>query len=158
MASELRLGSSDTEHLTISVIGRAHPDADDYWDGNWVACAISIVVRELSATLDATLRTDELARFRESLLNLDRDQSGLAVLTTMEQWITLEVRPSPPGQVGVRGELRTAHADSRIGLAFELPLQDRTAVGGWVSQLDGILTQFPVIATPENGNSAPPAT
>ena len=72
------LGESAGDHVGIRVKRRTHPQAADYWDGNWVDAGISVVLRPWRGSYEASLRTDEFARFREELAGLDDRNGGAA--------------------------------------------------------------------------------
>ncbi|QSE87669.1 cold-shock protein (plasmid) [Rhodococcus pseudokoreensis] len=38
----LVVGSVDVDHLAIVVHSRSHPEATDYWDGNWVRSILRV--------------------------------------------------------------------------------------------------------------------
>ncbi len=39
---EVVIGRSDSDCVAIKVLGRMHPGADDYWDGNWLAMPLTL--------------------------------------------------------------------------------------------------------------------
>lgn len=147
MIAELRMGSTDAEHLSIAVLERERAGADDYWDGNWVITTISVPVGGFNGSVRASLRTDEIHRFNEGLKFLDQNLFGSAVLESMEHWITLTVKAESRGRIQVSGELRDR---ARVGnvLMFELPEVDQTYLAGWISSLDDIEQAYPVIGRP----------
>lgn len=83
MTAELRMGSTDVEHLTIAVLCREHAGAADFWDGNWVIATISVAVGGFTGSVRASLRTDEIHRFNEGLKFVNQNLFGAAVL---ERW------------------------------------------------------------------------
>ncbi|WP_344779081.1 WapI family immunity protein, partial [Nocardioides panacisoli] len=103
--SEFRIGSTDAEHLTITVLGREHPGADDYWDGNWIIATVSIGTGSFTGQVRGSLRMDEIHRFNEGLKFLNQNLFGAAVLETMEDWITLTVKAESSGRIQISGEL-----------------------------------------------------
>lgn len=58
MNAEFRIGSTDAEHLSLSVLGREGTEADDYWDGNWVIATVSVAVGGFTGQVRASLRID----------------------------------------------------------------------------------------------------
>lgn len=141
------MSSTEVEHLSITVLGREHAGASDYWDGNWIICMISAAVGGFVGDIRASLRTDEIRRFNEDLKTLSQTLSGSAVLETMEQWITLTVQAASRGRIEISGELRDAAGNGNV-LSFELPEVDQTYLGGWISSLDDIEQAYPVIGRP----------
>lgn len=147
MTAEFRIGSTDAEHLAITLLGREHAGADDYWDGNWVIADISVAVGGFTGQLRASLRTDEIHRFNEDLKLVDQTLSGAAVLDSMEHWITLTVSAESRGRIVVSGELADGAGVGNV-LRFRLPEVDQTYLWNWISSLDDIQTAYPVIGRP----------
>ncbi|GAA4693240.1 WapI family immunity protein [Nocardioides conyzicola] len=147
MTAEFRMGSNDTEHLSITVQGREHAGADDYWDGNWVVSTISVAAGGFTGQVRASLRMDEIHRFNEGLKFLNQNLFGAAVLESMEHWITLTVKAESRGQIEVVGELTDGAGGGNV-LTFELAEVDQTYLASWISSLDDIEKAFPVIGKP----------
>jgi hypothetical protein len=147
MTAEFRLGSTDAEHLSITVLGREHDGADDYWDGNWVVATISVAVGGFTGQVRASLRMDEIHRFNEGLKFLNQNLLGAAVLESMEHWITLTVKAESRGRINVSGELADEAGIGNV-LTFELAEVDQTYLAGWISSLDDIERAYPVMGTP----------
>jgi hypothetical protein len=147
MTSEFRVSPPDAEHLSITVLGREHAGADDYWDGNWVVCTISVTVGGFTGHVRASLRMDEIHRFNEGLKLVNQSLFGAAVLESMEHWITLTVKAESRGQIQVFGELTDGAGVGNV-LSFELPDVDQTYLAGWISSLDDIEKAYPVIGKP----------
>jgi len=147
MTAEFRIGSTDAEHLSITVLGREHAGADDYWDGNWVVSTISVAVGGFTGQVRASLRMDEIHRFNEGLKFLNQNLFGAAVLEGMEHWITLKVKAESRGQIEVSGELSDGAGVGNV-LTFELPVVDQTYLPGWISSLDAIEKAYPVVGKP----------
>ncbi|WP_431844131.1 WapI family immunity protein [Calidifontibacter indicus] len=98
---ELVIGSAGADHVSITVTGREHPEADDGWDANWVVAVISVVMGSFRGTVRASLRTDEIHRFKRELKSLNTTLAGTAVLDSLERWIApLTVRAEPGGRFG----------------------------------------------------------
>lgn len=146
MTAEFRMGSPDAEHLSITVLGREYAGADYYWDGNWVVVAISVVVGGFTGQVRASLRMDEIHRFNEGLKSLHQNLSGAAVLESMEDWITLKIAAGPRGQITVSGELTDGAGAGNV-LTFKLAEVDQTYLANWVSSLNDIEREYPVIGS-----------
>lgn len=147
MTADFRMGSNDAEHLSIAVLGREHAGADDYWDGNWVIANISVSVGGFNGTVRASLRMDEIHRFNEGLKFMNQNLFGVAVLESMEHWITLTVKAESRGRIEISGELSDGAGAGNV-LSFDLAEVDQTYLAGWISDLDDIEKAFPVIGTP----------
>jgi hypothetical protein len=147
MAEPLTIGTTGNDRLIVSVNGRAHPGAEDFWDGNWMITPISVHVGGFTAEIAATLRMDELHRFHEGLKYINDNLDGAAVLTSMERWIDLTVRCERNGHLSVTGDVREDPA-SVTHLEFEIDHLDQTMLPGWLAALDAIEKEFPVLGRP----------
>ena len=141
---EIVIGRRDSDHVLIQVVGRMHPGADDYWDGNWLASPITARLRGFTVALDAALRTDELQSFRRELERVHRTMSGSAELVSMEEWITLQIVCEPNGHLDVGGEL-SEDSPARNTLRFSLPGLDQTDLPGLIDALLAVEGRFPVV-------------
>lgn len=119
MQPRLVLGSTEADHLSIVVLGRAHPGATDYWDGNWIRSTLEVRAGGFTAHVTADLRAEELHRFAEGLHSINDNLIGSAVLQSMEEWITLSIKCDPNGALEVSGEV-TDEPGVGNRLSFEL--------------------------------------
>jgi hypothetical protein len=147
VTAEFRMGSTDVEHLSITVLGREHAGADDYWDGNWVIAMISVAAGGFRGSVRASLRTDEIHRFNEGLKFVNQNLFGAAVLESMEHWISLTVKAGSRGRIEISGELMDGAGVGNV-LSFSLAEVDQTYLAGWISDLDDVEKAFPVIGRP----------
>ena len=63
----LRIGGCEHEFLLVEALARSHPHRYDFWDGNWLDTKISVNAGAFTGHYDASLRSDEFARFLSSL-------------------------------------------------------------------------------------------
>jgi hypothetical protein len=136
------------DHVSVWVVGRQHPDSVDFWDGNWLVASVQIAAGGFRGDIAASLRADELRGFRENLERLDQDGAGEAVLKTMENWITLDVRVSPTGRLHVSGDLRDQPGmGNRLSFTLDtdLAISDLTPM---IRSLRAIERSFPVQGQP----------
>lgn len=147
MSVELLIGSRDAEHMAIDVLGRERPGDRDYWDGNWVIADIELVAGSFTGRVRASLRMDEVHRLNEGLKFMRDNLFGAAVLESMEDWISLEIKCDSAGRVTVSGELRDQSSVQNV-LTFVLPEKDQSYLGEWIACLDTIEQEFPVVGKP----------
>jgi hypothetical protein len=151
---EVILGQSASDHVAIQVKGRKYPQAVDYWDANWVDAEISLVIRPWRAMYDASLRTDELAKFREELEGLDHRGRAAATFSPMEPWLQLALELDSLGHVHLRGEAGPegfGRAFGQARLEFELrEFIDQTFLPSIIRQLKAIEREFPIIGKPSD--------
>ena len=141
------LGSADADHVSITVLGRLHPGANDYWDGNWVDSPIFVRVGGFTARVGAGLRMDEIHRFSEGLKSMHQSLTGEAVLSSLEHWINLSVKCEPSGSLTITGEICDQPGVGNR-LVFELGGLDQTFVSAWIDALTDIEMDFPVLGRP----------
>ena len=93
----IRIGGEEFEFLAISILGRSHPDAGDYWDGNWVRASVEVAAGGFRGEVAGDL-AEELASFHREVARLAGSLAGEARLATMEEWLSIVVdrrRPRP---------------------------------------------------------------
>ncbi|WP_344416056.1 WapI family immunity protein [Amycolatopsis minnesotensis] len=140
------LGNPHGDHLSIALLGRAHPGSEDYWDGNWVLSPIAIHAGGFQGTIGATLRMDELAKFHGELGAVYETLSGAAVLDSMEDWLKLTVRCEPSGVLAVDG-IALDQAGHGNQLRFELGGLDQSHLPPVLDELEDCLLAYPVLGT-----------
>ena len=140
------IGPQDGEHLAVEPMRRNHPDCNDYWDGNWLACAIDVNVGGFRGHVDADLRAEEFASFRDGLQRLYNQLNGEATFETREHWLTIHVVGDGRGHFEATCQLRD---EPGIGncLAFSLAF-DQTYLPAVLRSLEAILHRFPVVGRP----------
>lgn len=128
--------------LVIKPYRRTHPECTDYWDGNWVRTKIDLRVGCFQASVDADLRVDELASFRNQLDVIYNELKGEAQLTSLEHWIELRILGDGLGHFDVRGSLRDEPSFGNV-LHFRLYF-DQTSIPEMITNLDRIFESFPI--------------
>jgi hypothetical protein len=144
---ELLVGTPDGDHLSVEVVGRVHPGATDFWDGNWLTARISARAGAFHGAFVADLRADELERFAAQLRALEGAAEGKASLESAEGWVTLALALDARGRLVGSCELRddpTGGAGLRFGLVAD-PSQRLHLLAA----LGALLEAFPVIGDPE---------
>lgn len=144
---EIIIGRRDSDHVLIRVVGRTHPEAGDYWDGNWLISPITARLPGFTSNLDAALRTDELCSFRKQLQRVCREVRGRAELVSIEEWITLNVLCDRSGHLEISGEL-SEDSIARNTLRFSVPGLDQTDLLPLIRELLTVEQRFPVVGGP----------
>lgn len=137
------LGRSEGDRLAVSPRGRLHPEASDYWDGNWVDADVTIRAGAFRGAFEAQFRTNEFERFRDGLRTLHEELIGRATFDPIEPWLRIDI-------VGDgRGHL---HADCQacdspgIGNRLHFALDfDQTDLPPLPRELDVVCRAFPVV-------------
>jgi hypothetical protein len=147
MAAELLIGSRGAEHLAIEVLRREGAGETDFWDGNWVIALITLSAGGFTGRVTASLRMDEFHRLNEGLKFIRDNLFGTAVLESMEDWISLEIKCDDAGRLFVSGELGDQSSVANR-LSFELPEKDQSYLGQWIAELDAMEREYPVVGRP----------
>lgn len=137
-----------SEGVDVRVLGREHGGASDFWDGNWLRASVSVRAGAFAGQYTASLRANEFEWFRNELRALDPSNPSVAHLRSMEGWIYIEVAVNHLGHLALKG-----HALDQPGrgncLEFELPPQDQTFLKPLITQLDRVLSEYPVVGSPD---------
>jgi len=136
------IGSQATDHLAIEVLSRAYPDAEDYWDGNWLSVTVRMQAGAFRGEYQAMVRADELAQLREGLANLHAVLQGTATLESREGVLAMRVEGDGHGHFVADC---TARDQPGIGNTLQFALRfDQTDLPPVLASLDAVLARFPV--------------
>jgi len=155
-AHELLVGARDSDHLSVEILGRVHPDATGFWDANWLKARVSVRAGAFHGAFEADLRSDELEPFAAQLKALGGADQGVARLESCEGWVTLKLAPDQRGQLQATCEVRddpTGGGSLRFGVAAD-PAQRLDLLDA----LRSILEAYPVVGDPEAEGSSLLAT
>jgi hypothetical protein len=129
--------------LSIRLLGRSHPGATDYWDGNWVTAAVEVVVGGFRGSVSGDLRSEELAQFHIQLARLQKSLRGTAEFATMEHWLSIRVTGDGQGHLEFRCTIQDVPG---TGNTLECTLAtDQTFTRATVAELAAAVKAFPVI-------------
>lgn len=143
---EVTIRSECGEFLTIGVLGRFNSSCTDYWDGNWVSAVVKLAVGGFRGSLSGTLRTEELARSLERLVQLQELLQGTAEFETMEEWLSIRATGDGCGHMEFQCVVRDQPG---IGNTLEFLLStDQTFTRSTVAELVALVQAFPVIGSP----------
>jgi hypothetical protein len=146
-AVEIVIGSTERERLVLRVLGRSHPGATDYWDGNWVRVHARVTVGMFAGEVSCDLRTEELMDFRAQLARLYESVEGDAAFATMEGWLTLDLHGDHSGHVRVDGEL--FDRAGRMGNALRFSVQiDQSYLPPILAALVEVEAHWPIQGRP----------
>jgi hypothetical protein len=142
---QVALSEDHGGQVVIDVAGRQH-GTDDYWDGNWLSCRVSVRAGAFGGAFDASLRTEEFVRMRDGVRVCMGDPRGTFVFETMEEQLSIGAKGDGLGHFTARC---IARDEAGIGsvLTFELSF-DHTHLAPLAADLDALLRAFPVIGKP----------
>jgi hypothetical protein len=143
---EVVIRSEGGDFLTITLPGRSHPGATDYWDGNWVSAAVEVETGGFRGSVGGDLRAEELAQFHDQLVRLQQLLRGTAEFKTMEGWLSIRVTGDGKGHLEFRCTIRDQPG---IGNTLICTLaSDQTFTRSTVRELGAAVQAFPVIGKP----------
>lgn len=138
-------GAPAGDQISIRVLGRGHPQATDFGDGNWLTTMIDFTLGQFEGTIAASLRAEEIREFRQQLGNLYSTLRGQAALESMENWLTLRVTMTGAGRLDVTG-LLIDRPGTGNELKFNIAGLDQSYLPAVLDSLGEILTAYPVLA------------
>ena len=138
----LVIGSSGGEHLRVVVLKRTRPEADGFWERNWLDCAIDVSAGGFQGSVNANLRAEDLLGFRDALDMLRDGRVREAIFETTQQWLTMQVTVAGEGKFQAECELRDDPKGNRLYFVMAFSTDGMASV---LEALDGIVEAFPVI-------------
>lgn len=138
---EIRCEGGDI--LTMNLTGRSHPEATDYWDGNWLRCTVDIQAGRFRGSVVGDIRAEELSAFSDQLARLQETLQGIAAFTTMEEWLAISVTSDHRGHMTLRCVIRD---EPGTGNTLTCVLNtDQTFTRTTVAELARAVKSFPVV-------------
>jgi hypothetical protein len=140
------LGGDAAEFLRVTVRHRERPACDDYWDGNWLKCDISVATGGFKGRVDAALRAEDFVGFLEQLRQLYESLKGRAEFATMEGWLSIEMIGDGRGHIVTTCELL-----DRPGIGNRLKFKigmDQTFLPPIIAGLEAITAKYPIRGAP----------
>jgi len=134
---DLKLGG-----FSLWVFGRQFPDANDYWDGNWLNVRARAEAPGASVEAQgAIVHTSELAGSVEQLESLHTNLVGEAALRCMEPNLQIVVRGDALGHVEIQIMITPNHITQTHRIKFDL---DQTYLGPFINACKSVLSRWPV--------------
>ncbi|TLS52550.1 hypothetical protein FE782_07890 [Paenibacillus antri] len=142
---EIRVFGDERERLVIKVRGYAYPDANCYWDGNWLACDVEATTPGIAASYPTAIRTEEFKALMVEIERLLATRSGKARLENMDDTIGLTLQVDKAGRLAWSGRL-TPPTGRRTTLALGF-LASAEALPVLIGQLRDVVDRYPVRGT-----------
>ncbi|MFL5893881.1 MAG: hypothetical protein ACJ76Z_02055 [Thermoleophilaceae bacterium] len=146
MADEATIKGEGCE-ITLRVLGFEFPEETTGWDANWLNAVIEIRAGsqgDFRAAIKVSLRTVELASFRDQLCVLDEQLNGQAKFSHLEDQLSITIT-MVSGKAQLAWWLRE-HIGARLsGEDFET---DQSSLRRTLGELDEIVEMFPVRGDP----------
>jgi hypothetical protein len=151
--TEVLLGPAGGDHIAIRVLRRKYPQANDYWDGNWLDAEVEVEVKPWHARYIANLRTDEFAGFRQELEGMYAMARRDAKFSPMEPWLELGLHLDSLGHIDMTGNIGPEGFGKVFGqarLVFEIQkFMDQTFLPPIIEQLRATEVEFHIVGRPD---------
>jgi len=142
MELDINIKGLDGELLKITVVDYSHPDAVDFWDGNWLACKLILRIKGFNADFIFDLRVDEVESFLVELEQFNLNLKGKANLENMEEVIKLNLSVNKTGMLKWEGRLLyPAGIGSTLEFTYE---SDQSFLPGLITELKNVLKRYPI--------------
>jgi hypothetical protein len=136
---DLKLGG-----FSLWVFGRQFPDANDYWDGNWLNVRARVEAPGAFVEAQGTfVRAPELANFAKQLETLHATLVGEAALRCIEPNLQVTIRGDSLGHMELRLMITPDHMSQSHDFKFDL---DQTYLGPFLDSCKSVLSRWPVRA------------
>ena len=139
---KLSLGGNEFDKVEITVHGYEREPVGEYYDDNWLRCAVDLRAGGFSGHYSAAFMTDDFSRFLSGLNSLYDTLSGKAEFNTIEEQLMIIAEGDGKGHIEVRGEALDA-AGHGNRLAFSLGI-DQTQLATVIKELKEITAKYPV--------------
>lgn len=107
--------------LQIWIRGHQFPEAEDYWDGNWLNVVAHCGSHGADVwTSGSILHAPDVARWLIALEEMNRTLSGEANLVSLEPELSVELKMETLGQVTIRVEITPDYMTQEHAFRFEL--------------------------------------
>jgi hypothetical protein len=135
-------GQPERDRITVDVLRYERAVTGQREDDNWLVVQIEVRAGGFRGKANATIMTDELARFVSQLRPLYETLSGTAEFTTLEEQLHLHLSGDGKGHIELKGEVMDA---AGIGNALEFHLQfDQSQLAESIHHLEKVTSSFPV--------------
>jgi hypothetical protein len=128
--------------LSLWVLGRQFPEAQDFWDGNWLN--VQARVQAAGASVEARgafVRTTEIAKFVEELEVLNANLVGEAALRCLEPTLRIVIRGDARGHATAQVMITPDHMTQSHEFRFDF---DQTYFGLLLDGCRNVLSNWPI--------------
>ena len=139
----IHIGQAEHNFISIDVLNRSYPTANDFYDGNWLNVKVSVEAGGFRGMVTGQLRAEELASFQTDMEKLYRSLSGSVKFSTMENWMSLEITGDGKGLIACAGRVADEYGHGNL-LNFYLSF-DQTYLPEILNDLQRATSAFPVI-------------
>jgi hypothetical protein len=132
--------------LSIWISGRRFPQADDYWDGNWLVLRATMKgVGSVVTTEGSILTTMDFERFRNDLTAMHETLSGDASLAGYEPNLALKLKSTDLGRIDGEVQITGDHLSESHRFEFGI---DQSYLPELIASCGAVLERFPIVGKP----------
>jgi hypothetical protein len=128
--------------LKLWVHGRQFPNADDYWDGNWLSVTAHYHRHQSSVVADGPfLHLGELWGLYQGCLRMHASLKGEAALECIEPNLSLKLTAGPTGRIQVETTITPDQSTESHSYINEIDLSYLPAIN---AALASIFNEYPI--------------
>jgi hypothetical protein len=138
------LGEPDLKLLGFQlwIHGRQAPEANDYWDGNWLLVTAHCGTHGADVWVEGPIiHLPEIARWLQACEQMMTRVAGEAELACLEPELQIQLRMESLGHVVMTVEITPDHMHQQHEFEFEL---DESYLPGLVARCRRILLAYPI--------------
>ena len=143
---QVTLAADEGGQVVFDVTGR-EIGTEDYWDGNWLSCRVSVQAGGSRGAFNTTFRTEEFVRMRDGVRVCMTDLRGAFVFETMEEQLSIVAKGDGLGHFTAQCTASDAAGPGNV-LTFVLSF-DQTRLAPFAAELDALLRAYPVVGKRE---------
>lgn len=129
--------------LRIWIHGRQFPDANDYWDANWLNVTVQCGAHGSSVLVNGNIiHLSEISHFLSGVEILYKNLKGQAKMDCMEPELNVELEAENLGHIKLTVNITPDHLYQQHTFVFEI---DQSYLPKLISDSKGILEKYPVI-------------
>ena len=102
--SEVTIGPGGGDHIAIRILRRMYPQADDYWDGNWIEVEVLVDIRPWRAAYRANLRPRNSQGSGASCRRCTTEPGREPPSSRWNSWLALTIELDPLGHITLMGD------------------------------------------------------
>jgi hypothetical protein len=142
---EITIRREGGDFLTIRLWGRSRPEAEGYWDRNWITAGVDVQVPGFTASVGGQLWAEELASFHKELTRVQDSLRGTAELVAMEDWLRIRVEGDGRGHMTCWCFVKNERGGDTLSCCLAT---DQTFTRFTLAELAAAVEAFPVKGKP----------
>ena len=147
------MGEPDIQisELQVWVHGRQFPDADDYWDGNWLLVTAHCGTEGSSVWVSGPIiHLSELHRWLVSCRKMEETLGGEANLECMEPELSVTIKAQGLGHLAMEVQITPNHLQQEHTFRFEI---DQSYLPNFLGGGQTVLSKYPIRGNKEKAGT-----